>query len=209
MLQLLQLLQLCWANGDGKPPQWQEFIGIIFFLLINSVVCLVTNEHVAAMSGRGFKTKVLRNGSVSREDVSTLVPGDMVIVSYGDIFHADVRIFSCDNLVINQPALNGELTTLQKNPSDWVISGSICKQGSCVAVVIINTSPGLYVKKADQAVYQKIFTHVEIFCVCFITVGLLVEVIAMYAIQKRKYRSGIDNLLVLLTGSIPIGLHMF
>lgn len=35
---------------------------------------------------------------------------------------------------------------------------------------------------------------------------MLVEIIVMYTIQHRPYRVGIDNLLVLLIGGIPIAM---
>ncbi|WVZ24756.1 hypothetical protein V8G54_003300, partial [Vigna mungo] len=46
----------------------------------------------------------------------------------------------------------------------------------------------------------------EIEAVVIATVGMLAEVIVMYPIQHRKYRDGIDNLLVLLIGGIPIAM---
>jgi H+-transporting ATPase len=35
---------------------------------------------------------------------------------------------------------------------------------------------------------------------------MIIEIVVMYPIQHRKYRSGIDNLLVLLIGGIPIAM---
>lgn len=35
---------------------------------------------------------------------------------------------------------------------------------------------------------------------------MLVEIVVMYPIQHRQYRPGIDNLLVLLIGGIPIAM---
>lgn len=35
---------------------------------------------------------------------------------------------------------------------------------------------------------------------------MLIEIIVIYGIQKRGYRVGIDNLLVLLIGGIPIAM---
>ena len=35
---------------------------------------------------------------------------------------------------------------------------------------------------------------------------LIIEIVVMYPIQKRTYRNGIDNLLVLLIGGIPIAM---
>ena len=36
--------------------------------------------------------------------------------------------------------------------------------------------------------------------------GLAIEIVVMYPIQHRKYRDGINNLLVLLIGGIPIAM---
>ena len=49
-------------------------------------------------------------------------------------------------------------------------------------------------------------TAIGNFCICSIAVGMIIEIIVMYPIQDRKYRPGIDNLLVLLIGGIPIAM---
>lgn len=49
-------------------------------------------------------------------------------------------------------------------------------------------------------------TSIGNFCICSIAVGMLIEIIVMYPIQRRAYREGIDNLLVLLIGGIPIAM---
>lgn len=49
-------------------------------------------------------------------------------------------------------------------------------------------------------------TSIGNFCICSIALGMLVEIIVMYPIQHRAYREGIDNLLVLLIGGIPIAM---
>jgi H+-transporting ATPase len=41
---------------------------------------------------------------------------------------------------------------------------------------------------------------------CSIAVGMVIELVVMYPIQHRRYRDGIDNLLVLLIGGIPIAM---
>ncbi|XP_042519234.1 ATPase 2, plasma membrane-type-like [Macadamia integrifolia] len=46
----------------------------------------------------------------------------------------------------------------------------------------------------------------EIEAVVIATVGMVIEIIVMYLIQRLPYRSGIDNLLVLLIGVIPIAM---
>ncbi|KAJ6854085.1 plasma membrane ATPase-like isoform X1 [Iris pallida] len=54
--------------------------------------------------------------------------------------------------------------------------------------------------------FQKVLTSIGNFCICSIAIGMFVEIMVMYPIQKRKYRDGIDNLLVLLIGGIPIAM---
>jgi H+-transporting ATPase len=53
---------------------------------------------------------------------------------------------------------------------------------------------------------MKVLTAIGNFCICSIALGMFVEIIVMYPIQHRKYRPGIDNLLVLLIGGIPIAM---
>lgn len=53
---------------------------------------------------------------------------------------------------------------------------------------------------------DQVLTAIGNFCICSIAVGIVIEVIVMYPIQHRTYRQGIDNLLVLLIGGIPIAM---
>lgn len=52
----------------------------------------------------------------------------------------------------------------------------------------------------------QILTAVGKYCICSIALGLILEIIVMYAVQHREYRTGLDNLLVLLIGGIPIAM---
>lgn len=49
-------------------------------------------------------------------------------------------------------------------------------------------------------------TAIGNFCICSIAAGMVVEIVIMYPVQHREYRDGIDNLLVLLIGGIPIAM---
>lgn len=53
---------------------------------------------------------------------------------------------------------------------------------------------------------QQVLTAIGNFCICSIAVGMVIEIIVMFPIQDRPYRPGIDNLLVLLIGGIPIAM---
>ncbi|KAG2691695.1 hypothetical protein I3843_08G020500 [Carya illinoinensis] len=161
----------------------------------------------------GDMMQVLRDGRWSEQDAAILVPGDIISIKLGDIIPADARLLEGDPLKIDQSALTGESLPVTKNPSDEVFSGSTCKQGEIEAVVIA-TGVHTFFGKAAHLVdstnqvghFQKVLTAIGNFCICSIAVGIIIEIIVMYPIQHRKYRDGIDNLLVLLIGGIPIAM---
>lgn len=49
-------------------------------------------------------------------------------------------------------------------------------------------------------------TSIGNFCICSIAIGMIIEIIIIYGHQERGYRVGIDNLLVILIGGIPIAM---
>ncbi|KAI8016587.1 Plasma membrane ATPase 4 [Camellia lanceoleosa] len=218
VMEAAAIMAIALANGDGKPPDWQDFVGIICLLVINSTISFIEennagNAAAALMAGLAPKTKVLRDGRWSEQDASILVPGDIISIKLGDIIPADARLLEGDPLKVDQSALTGESLPVTKNPYDEVFSGSTCKQGEIEAVVIA-TGVHTFFGKAAHLVdstnqvghFQQVLTAIGNFCICSIAVGMLVEIIVMYPIQHRKYRDGIDNLLVLLIGGIPIAM---
>ncbi|OIW19413.1 hypothetical protein TanjilG_09433 [Lupinus angustifolius] len=218
VMEAAAIMAIALANGDGRPPDWQDFIGIVCLLVINSTISFIEennagNAAAALMAGLAPKTKVLRDGKWSEEEAAILVPGDIISIKLGDIVPADARLLEGDPLKIDQSALTGESLPVTKNPGDEVFSGSTCKQGEIEAVVIA-TGVHTFFGKAAHLVdstnqvghFQKVLTAIGNFCICSIAVGMLAEIIVMYPIQHRKYRDGIDNLLVLLIGGIPIAM---
>ncbi|XP_027329899.1 plasma membrane ATPase 4-like isoform X1 [Abrus precatorius] len=218
VMEAAALMAIALANGDGKPPDWQDFVGIVCLLLINSTISFIEennagNAAAALMAGLAPKTKVLRDGKWTEQEASILVPGDIISIKLGDIIPADARLLEGDPLKVDQSALTGESLPVTRSPGDEVFSGSTCKQGEIEAVVIA-TGVHTFFGKAAHLVdstnqvghFQKVLTAIGNFCICSIAVGMLAEIIVMYPIQHRKYRDGIDNLLVLLIGGIPIAM---
>ncbi|KAK4415010.1 ATPase 8, plasma membrane-type [Sesamum alatum] len=212
VMELAAIMAIVLANGGGKPPDYPDFIGIVVLLIINSTISFIEennagNAAAALMAGLAPKTKVLRDGKWSEQDASILVPGDLISVKLGDIIPADARLLEGDPLKIDQSALTGESLAVTKHPGDEVFSGSTCKQGEIEAVVIatgIHTFFGKAAHLVDSTNnvghFQKVLTAIGNFCICSIAVGMVIEIIVMYPIQHRRYRDGIDNLLVLLIG---------
>ncbi|XVF35513.1 hypothetical protein REPUB_Repub18cG0152200 [Reevesia pubescens] len=218
VMEVAAIMAIVLANGGGKPPDWQDFVGIVTLLIINSTISFIEennagNAAAALMAGLAPKTKVLRDGKWGEQDATILVPGDIISVKLGDIIPADARLLEGDALKIDQSALTGESLPVTKNPGDEVFSGSTCKQGEIEAVVIA-TGVHTFFGKAAHLVdstnnvghFQKVLTSIGNFCICSIVVGMLIEIVVMYPIQNRRYRDGIDNLLVLLIGGIPIAM---
>ncbi|XP_078443683.1 plasma membrane ATPase isoform X2 [Wolffia australiana] len=218
VMEMAALMAIVLANGDGRPPDWQDFVGIIVLLVINSTISFIEennagNAAAALMAGLAPKTKVLRDGRWSEQDAAILVPGDIISIKLGDIVPADARLLEGDPLKIDQSALTGESLPVTKHPGAEVFSGSTCKQGEIEAVVIA-TGVHTFFGKAAHLVdstnqvghFQKVLTSIGNFCICSIAIGMVIEIIVMYPIQRRKYRDGIDNLLVLLIGGIPIAM---
>ncbi|KAG9159492.1 hypothetical protein Leryth_011027 [Lithospermum erythrorhizon] len=176
VMEFAAIMAIALANGGGKGPDWQDFVGIIVLLIINSTISFIEennagNAAAALMAGLAPKTK------------------------------------------IDQAALTGESLPVTKNPHDVVYSGSTCKQGEIEAIVIA-TGVHTFFGKAAHLVdstnnvghFQKVLTAIGNFCICSIALGMLLEIVVMYPIQSRTYRDGIDNLLVLLIGGIPIAM---
>ncbi|KAJ8563246.1 hypothetical protein K7X08_031698 [Anisodus acutangulus] len=218
VMEAAAIMAIALANGGGKPPDWQDFVGIITLLVINSTISFIEennagNAAAALMARLAPKAKVLRDGKWNEEDAAVLVPGDIISIKLGDIVPADARLLEGDPLKIDQSALTGESLPVTKGPGDGVYSGSTCKQGEIEAVVIA-TGVHTFFGKAAHLVdstnqvghFQKVLTAIGNFCICSIAVGMIIEIIVMYFIQHRKYRPGIDNLLVLLIGGIPIAM---
>ncbi|TXG62362.1 hypothetical protein EZV62_013725 [Acer yangbiense] len=218
VMEAAAIMAIALANGGGRPPDWQDFVGIIVLLVINSTISFIEennagNAAAALMANLAPKTKVLRDGRWSEQEASILVPGDIISIKLGDIVPADARLLEGDPLKIDQSALTGESLPVTKNPHDEVFSGSTCKQGELEAVVIA-TGVHTFFGKAAHLVdstnqvghFQKVLTAIGNFCICSIAVGIIAEIIIMYPVQRRKYRDGIDNLLVLLIGGIPIAM---
>ncbi|KAG8375333.1 hypothetical protein BUALT_Bualt10G0089300 [Buddleja alternifolia] len=185
VMEAAALMAIVLANGDGRPPDWQDFVGIVALLFINSTISFIEENNA----------------------------GDIISIKLGDIIPADARLLEGDPLKVDQSALTGESLAVTKNPSDEVFSGSTCKQGEIEAVVIA-TGVHTFFGKAAHLVdstnqvghFQKVLTAIGNFCICSIFIGIIIEIIVMYPIQHRKYRDGIDNLLVLLIGGIPIAM---
>nr|AMR43370.1 PH5 protein [Rosa hybrid cultivar] len=218
VMEAAAVMALVLANGGGEGPDWQDFVGIIVLLIINSTISFIEENNAgnaasALMERLSPKTRVLRDGQWQEQDAGILVPGDIISIKLGDIIPADARLLEGDPLKVDQSALTGESLAVTKRTGDEVFSGSTCKHGEIEAVVIATGVHSFFGKAAHlvdttEVVghFQQVLTAIGNFCICSIAVGMVLEIIVMFPIQQRSYRDGINNLLVLLIGGIPIAM---
>lgn len=63
VMEAAAIMAIVLANGGGKPPDWQDFVGIVVLLIINSTISFIEennagNAAAALMAGLAPKTKV-------------------------------------------------------------------------------------------------------------------------------------------------------
>jgi H+-transporting ATPase len=115
------------SNGEHRAPDWEDFVGIILLLFVNSAIGFYEERNAgnavkALMDSLAPKAKVKRNGQWSEIESADLVPGDMISFKIGDIVPADCRLTEAINVSIDQAALTGESLPQSKKAGDQCFS---------------------------------------------------------------------------------------
>ncbi|KAA1111458.1 plasma membrane H+-ATPase [Puccinia graminis f. sp. tritici] len=213
------VVSIALSNGENRPPDWQDFVGIMALLLINSGIGYYEersagNAVKALMDSLAPKAKARRNGQWSEIDSADLVPGDIVAFKIGDVVPGDCRLYDAVNVSIDQAALTGESLPISKSVGDQCFSGSICKQGEAEGIVSA-TGANTFFGRAATLVgaendstghMQAVLAKIGGFCLVSIGIAIALELIVLYGAFRYSYRRGLDNILVLLIGGIPIAM---
>ncbi|GJJ75978.1 H+-transporting ATPase [Entomortierella parvispora] len=207
------------SNGGGQAPDWPDFVGILMLLLANATIGYIEERQAgnavkALMASLAPQAKIKRDGQWATLEAALLVPGDVISIKLGDIVPADARLIECVNVSIDQAALTGESLPSNKHNGDEIFSGSTVKQGEGEAVVIGTGSNTFFGRAAklvqmagdDVGHLQIVLARIGRFCIMSIAFFMIIEIIVMYAAFKYDYRRGINNILVLLIGGIPIAM---
>jgi len=95
-------------------------MAIILSMIFLSIILNFYQEHksdkAAAKIARriAIRAKILRNGQEQELNTKYIVPGDIILLSAGDIVPADGRIISADDFFLNEASLTGESMPLEK-----------------------------------------------------------------------------------------------
>ncbi len=96
---------------------------MILLMVVLGIVLRYFQEQRADHAAEELKAMVSTTATVVREGVhkeiklSQLVPGDIVLLSAGDMVPADVRLISAKDLFLNQATLTGESMPVEKSPA--------------------------------------------------------------------------------------------
>jgi len=117
---------------------------IIWIIVLLSVTLDFYQEYRANQAADKLKRSVevmatvLRNGQPNQLPMSTLVPGDVVLLSAGDLMPADCRLIEAKDLFVNQSLLTGESYPVEKTASD--LSAPTDDFGDATNAVLMGTS---------------------------------------------------------------------
>jgi len=142
--------------------EYTDTIVIVVVVLINAVMGFI-QESKAEVTLEGLKeysktmTTVKRDGKWQLIDSELLVPGDIIKLQAGDKVPVDARIIESTNLLVDESALTGESTNVEKaniilkgeleiqNQVNMLFSGSSVTNGDAIAIITatgMNTEMG-------------------------------------------------------------------
>jgi H+-transporting ATPase len=205
---------------------WPDFAVVTGLLLYNAAVGFwqdnkAANALAALKKGLAPRARVLRDSQWVTVDAASLVPGDVVSVTAGQIVPADLVLTDGEYLSCDQASLTGESVPVAKKVGDEAYSGSIAKQGAMSGVVTATGGKTFFGRTAKLvgaagavSHSQRAVTQVGDFLL------LLAFVLAAILVGVRCYRELIvadtwsldafgdiaQYVLVLLIASIPVAL---
>ncbi len=104
---------------------WVDTAVIVGVVVINAIIGFI-QEGKAEQAMDAIRrmlspeATVLRDGKRHVIPAETLVPGDIVLLASGDKVPADLRLLHTKNLRIEEAALTGESTAVEKTPPPWM-----------------------------------------------------------------------------------------
>ena len=191
---------------------------IIVSIVLVSVSLDFTQEYRAGRAAEALIKRVattatvLRNSTRQDIEISQLVPGDIVLLSAGDIVPADARVTSARDFFVDQSALTGESFPVEKTTepiqstaiadsnkwNNYLFMGTSVTAGTATAVVVKTGSSTEYGEIAKKSAERKPETEFESglkkfgYLIMQVTFVLIIAVFFINALFKR---SVIDSLL--------------
>jgi len=152
-----------------------DSVVILAIVVLNSIMGFI-QEYKAEKALRELKSfiskksRVLRNSEISEVDTKSVVPGDIVLLSIGDVIPADIRLIESYNLSTDESPLTGESLPVNKetrpinvdspqpqNLTNIAFMGTSVASGSARGIVIataMNTFFGKTAAYLEKTVHE-------------------------------------------------------
>jgi Mg2+-importing ATPase len=178
-LLLLSLATASYFLGDQRAA-------IVIAVMVGLSIALgFIQEHRSNKAAEALQRMVLITAAVRRQvpgaaqdhievPIEQLVPGDIVLLSAGDMIPADMRLISAKDLFINQSALTGEAMPLEKVAAAHVGTAetpfdlpNICFMGSAVVsgigcgIVVLTGARTAFGQVASTIAEQRVLTSFD------------------------------------------------
>ena len=176
---LLSLAAACYFLSDQRAAI------VIAVMVVLSVSLGFVQEHRSNNAADALRRMVLTTATLRRRGggpaqdhvdvpIDRIVPGDVVLLSAGDMIPADLRLISAKDLFINQSALTGEAMPLEKAADAHVGSGettfdlpNVCFMGSAVVsgigcgLVVLTGARTAFGQVADNIAERRALTSFD------------------------------------------------
>jgi Ca2+-transporting ATPase len=162
--QALVYILLVAALGVGLLQEWVEMWAILAVVLINALIGFFqefkAKRAIQSLSGSmETESTVIRDRERKKIPASDLVPGDIVLLQSGDRVPADLRLFSCRDLQVDEAALTGESLPVEKQTELLPAKTVLADRNNMVyssTLVTYGTGSGVVVETGDKTEIGKI-----------------------------------------------------
>ncbi len=210
--------------------QWPEAIAVAAVILVNAGISFAS-EWNAMKSMQALhkmseaKVTVRRDGEEREIASEELVPGDIVLLSRGNLVAADLRVLEAENMQVNEAALTGESVPVSKTskPSEpdaplaeqtsMLFKGTSVSEGRGTAVVVatgMDTELGNISRMAQEATEMQAPLQKRLDRLGgklgWVALGSGVAVAAAGLLMGRPLREMIETGIALGVAAVPEGL---
>lgn len=210
--------------------EWLDGVAILIVLLINTLIGFYM-EYKAEKSMNALQklsaipAKTLRNKKLEEINAEEIVPGDVIFVEAGDMIPADGRIFTTNQLQVDESALTGESIPIEKQTEkiqadttlaeryNMLYKGTFVTKGNAYMVTTVtgmDTELGNIAKMVHEAeqVATPLEKKLEAFSkrLIWLTGGLVILIFAVGLIKGQNFFTMLQTSIALAVAAIPEGL---
>ncbi|KAG0377383.1 hypothetical protein BGX24_006216 [Mortierella sp. AD032] len=211
---------------DPKNNKVNTYLGAILIIVafLNALIEFYQAQKSAAVLQSFLnlmpqKCNVVRDGKIVSIQASDLVLGDIVFSRMGDKIPADVMIFACTDMKVDNSSLTGESDPQDRNPvnehknpleaTNLAFNGSLIVNGEGYGLVIrtgdntvLGQIAGLTAGEdsGKSPLTREIDDFVKIIATIAITTAIVFFLIGYFAVYRSKGSSGISSTLNFAVG---------